>query len=554
MRIFLQIAGGVALVLFAVRFLRKGLDRLFGRHLMTWIERMTSHRLKAFGAGVVAGAIAPSSTALSVTLVQLLNASQLSAARVLATLLGANIGITVMVQLLSLSASGLAAFFILLGVIGFQFLKRNVFRGLGQILLSLGFVFLSMELIAGGSALIDPKGDLVAFMQLLQGHPIAVVIASTIAALLLQSSTATIALALGLVASAHVGMPLLVPWVLGTNLGIALTALAAGWGSLEGRRLAVANLLVKGLATIIALLITPQIIEALGIAGASASRQGANFHTLFNVVVALVTLPFVGQLSRLVEKMIVPPAPTPTGVPLPQTFLDPASVDTPVFALAQATRELLAMGDEVRSMLQTWWRAFTTGDLALLRLASDQDNRVDSTYHRLKKFLSLIHEQDPSHRRGHWHLTLHTFSNELEDIGDIVSTDLCTLVRKQVEHRTVIAAIDHKDLEELYHKLIGRYEVAMSILTTRDMNLARSFVSGKDALDTWCRERQLLHYDRLPSGDEAALRSSSIFLEMLNDMRRINSHLTVIGYAVQTPGGEMPGADEESSKEAADIQ
>jgi phosphate:Na+ symporter len=548
-RIFLQIAGGVALVLFAVRFLRKGLDRLFGQHLMTWIEGMTSHRLKAFSAGVVAGAIAPSSTALSVTLIQLLNASQLSAERVLATLLGANIGITVMVQLLSLSASGLGAFFVLLGVIGFQFLKRNVFRGLGQILLSLGFVFLSMELIAGGSALIDPKGDLIAFMQLLQGHPVAVVIASTIAALLLQSSTATIALAIGLVASAHVGMALLVPWILGTNLGIGLTALAAGWSTLEGRRLAVANLIVKGIATAIALLITPWLITALGVAGASPSRQGANFHTLFNVAVALFTLPFVAPLSRLVEKMIVPPAPTPTGVPVPQSFLDPAAVDTPVFALAQATRELLAMGDEVKSMLQTWWSAFCTNDPALLRLAVDQDNRVDSTYHRLKKFLSLIHEQEPTHRRGHWHLTLHTFSNELEDIGDIVSTDLCTLVRKQMEHRTILAPQDMKDLEELYHKLNGRYDVAMSILTTRDINLARSFVSGKDALDTWCRERQLLHYDRLPSGDETALRSSSIFLEMLNDMRRINSHLTVIGYAVQTPGGEMPGAEADHQSE-----
>lgn len=547
MSIFIQIAGGVALVLFAVRFLRKGLDRLFGQHLMTWLERMTSHRLKAFGAGVVAGAIAPSSTALSVTLIQLLNASQLSAERVLATLLGANIGITVMVQLLSISANGLAAFCILIGVIGFQFLQRNVFRGLGQILLSLGFVFLSMELISSGSAMIDPKGDLVEFMRLLEGHPIAVVLASTVTALLLQSSTATIALAIGLAASAHLGMALLLPWVLGTNLGIALTALIAGWGSLEGRRLAVANLLVKGLATAIALSLLPWLLPSLAVAGASPARQGANFHTLFNLGVALLTLPFVVPLSRLVARMIVAPTLPATSVPVPQTFLDPTTVDTPAFALAQATRELLSMGDEVKSMLQTWWRAFCTGDLALLRVATDQDNRVDSTYYRLKKFLSLIH--DPADRDSHWHLTLHTFSNELEDIGDIVSTDLCTLVRKQIEHRTVLAPEDWTDLEELYHKLTGRYDVAMSILTTRDANLARSFVSGKEALDQWCRERQRLHYERLKAGDESALRSSSIFLEMLNDLRRINSHLSVIGYALNTPPENLPAARADEAAE-----
>ena len=549
MRIFLQIAGGVALVLFAVRFLRKGLDRLFGQHLMTWIERMTSHRLKAFSAGVVAGAIAPSSTALSVTLIQLLNASQLSAERVLATLLGANIGITVMVQLLSISAGGLAAFCILVGVIGFQFMERNVFRGIGQILLSLGFVFLSMELIGSGSAMIDPHGDLVEFMHLLGGHPIAVVLASTIAALLLQSSTATIALAIGLAASAHVGMPLLVPWVLGTNLGIALTALIAGWRTLEGRRLAVANLLVKGLVTAVALALLSWLLPALAMAGSGPARQAANFHTLFNAVVALIALPFVVPLSRLVAKMIVAPAQPAVGVARPQTFLDPTTVDTPAFALAQATRELLSMGDEVKSMLQTWWRAFTDGDLALLRVAGDQDNRVDSTYHELKKFLSLIQEQDAANGRSHWHLLLHTFSNELEDIGDIVSTDLCTLVRKQIEHRVTLTHADWNDLEELYQKLNGRYDVAMSILTTRDTNLARSFIGGKDALDLWCRERQRLHYARLPAGDDAALRSSSFFLEMLNDMRRINSHLTMIGYALNAPAEDLH-ADRETPSEA----
>jgi phosphate:Na+ symporter len=545
MRIFIQIAGGVALVLFAVRFLRKGLDRLFGQHLMNWIERMTSHRLKAFSAGVVAGAIAPSSTALSVTLIQLLNASQLSAERVLATLLGANIGITVMVQLLSFSARGLAAACILVGVIGFQFLQRNVFRGLGQILLSLGFVFLSMELIGAGSAMIDPRGDLVAFMRLLEGHPVAVVLASTVAALLLQSSTATIALAIGLAASAHVGMPLLVPWVLGTNLGIAFTAVFAGWSTLEGRRLAMANLLVKALAAAAALALLPWLLPALGWTNSAQARQAANFHTFFNIAVALLTLPFVVPVARLVARMILPPASPPASGPRPQSFHEPTTVDTPAFALAQATRELLAMGDEVKSMLQTWWRAFCTGDLALLRVAADQDNRVDSTYYELKKFLSLIHDHDSPNTPSHWQLTLHTFSNELEDIGDIVSTDLCTLVRKQIEHRTTFGQQDWNDLEELYHKLSGRYDVAMSILTTRDANLARSFVSGKEALDQWCRERQRLHYERLRAGDEAALRSSSIFLEMLNDLRRINSHLSVIGYAINAPPENLSAARED---------
>ncbi|HRJ73166.1 MAG TPA: Na/Pi symporter, partial [Terrimicrobiaceae bacterium] len=111
MMVFYQIAGGIALTIFGIRFLRKGLDRLFGGRLVAWLARMTQQRWKAFSSGVVVGTLAPSSTALSLITLQMLNTGQLTAERMLAVLLGANVGITVTVQLLAFHIQDYAGLF-----------------------------------------------------------------------------------------------------------------------------------------------------------------------------------------------------------------------------------------------------------------------------------------------------------------------------------------------------------------------------------------------------------------------------------------------------------
>src|SRR5580704_7230533 len=145
--LFLNIATGVILVLLGMRYVRKGLDRLFGSQLVDWLQQMTNNRYKAFFAGMVAGAIAPSSSAIAMLSVQLLNQSSLNAGRMLAVVLGANVGITVSVQLLAFRLKDYAGAFILTGGVGFLFLKRTLFRGAGQMLLGIGLVFLAMGII-----------------------------------------------------------------------------------------------------------------------------------------------------------------------------------------------------------------------------------------------------------------------------------------------------------------------------------------------------------------------------------------------------------------------
>ena len=143
--LLLNIATGVILVLLGMRYVRKGLDRLFRSQLIDWLQQMTNNRYQAFFGGMVAGLIAPSSSAIAMLSVQMLNQTTLTAGRMLAVVLGANVGITISVQLLAFRLQDYAGVFLLTGGIGFLFSKRAIFRGAGQLLLGIGMVFLALK-------------------------------------------------------------------------------------------------------------------------------------------------------------------------------------------------------------------------------------------------------------------------------------------------------------------------------------------------------------------------------------------------------------------------
>ena len=140
----LTIAGGVALLLFGVRYLRQGLDRLFGNKLGPWLKRLANNRIKVFLAGVGISAAVPSSTTISILTAQTVQAGHLSARQMLAVMLGADIGVTLPVVLIALRLEQYAPILVLIGVVLYQFTSYSTSRGIGQTILGMGFIFLGI--------------------------------------------------------------------------------------------------------------------------------------------------------------------------------------------------------------------------------------------------------------------------------------------------------------------------------------------------------------------------------------------------------------------------
>ncbi len=371
----LYIFEGLALIIFGIRFLRKGLDRLFGSRLSLWLVSMTKNRWEAFGAGIAAGTVAPSSTALSVLSLQMLHTGRLDPQRMLAVLLGGGVGMTITVQLLASGVTNASGYLLISGVIGFQFFHREIYRGVGQCLFALGLLFLGLHEIGQAASSMANDQRTRDLLAMTFNSPGLTLVTASLLAVLLQSSTATIGLALGLMAGGVFPPSTMVPWVVGTNIGVSLTSLLVGWRSWDGRRLGAASLFARAVVAMPAFLLAGWLTATAADLPFSPSRQLVLMQTGFNLVVGLFAVPFLGPLTRVIDFLV---APQPGDeIEKPDIFLDRKALDSPSLALAQATRQTLLMADQIGSMLSQYWNAEKTRNTDLAKRIQHEENKID---------------------------------------------------------------------------------------------------------------------------------------------------------------------------------
>lgn len=524
----LNIAGGVALILFGIRFLRKGLERLFGQQLYTWIEHAARRPWQAAGAGLAFGTVAPSSTAQTLVALQLLRAGRLPTESVLGFLLGANLGITFTVQLIALRIFDYHAWFIVFGFAFFQYAKREVLRGAGQAALGLGLIFLAMSLSSDAARELAKNPDFTTLLGVMVHYRVLVVAFAALLTLAMQSSTATLGIALAVGGTGAAQLDLLLPVALGTNLGIGLTSLLAGFSTWEGRRLAAANVFLKAIVIVAVLLAFSWIEKLVAASPGSLTRQVANFHTGFNLVVTTLGVIFAAPIGRVLQKTMQPAA-QPQGTTPPATHLDPAAFETPAFALANATRETLRQADAVRAMFEDAWRAVKTHDSSLASQVQKQDDHIDELNASIKTYLSHIRSEALAPKDQQLQFGLLNFSSQLESIADIIDKSLCGSVREHAGKRVLLAPEDEKDLDEMHRKVLHRFDGAISVLASREREMAQHFIEEGDAIKEWCIRVQKRHYASL-SADGADLFASTRFLDTFGMLRRISGQLNTIGH------------------------
>jgi phosphate:Na+ symporter len=525
--LFLNIATGVILVLLGMRYVRKGLDRLFGSQLVDWLQQMTNNRYKAFFGGMVAGAVAPSSSAIAMLSVQMLNQTALTAGRMLAVVLGANVGITVSVQLLAFRLQDYSGAFLLAGGIGFLFLKRAIFRGPGQMLLGIGLVFLAMGIIGSAGTVAAANNDLKLLFGIVEHYPLVVFIGTALLTVALQSSTASIGLGIGLAASGLIPGTTMVPWVLGANLGITLTMMIAGWGSIEGRRLAIGSLLIKGSGALLILLGSSGFfLVILNLLPGAIDRRVANLNTFFNLILGLVALPLLAPISRLLTFLIESPAIHDSREP--DSYLDPLLLQAPSLALNQAAREELRLLDEIKLMLRTVWMMISSKNVRLISNIEEHQGRIEGTQEELKDYLSQISDENLSEEDVDWKFIVLDFSQELTAIGTLIRRDLSDAAIRQIQLNQEPSPEDKEELEAFYARTLERIEKAAALLMSREPRLAEEFIREKEQINIQSRRSRKTRLEKPLSVQSA----SSNVIDMMNCLRRINSQITSLAYSI----------------------
>ncbi len=528
--IYLNLFGGVLLLLYGIRLVNDGLQNAAGPRIRTLLRSLTSNRLAAVGAGAFITGLIQSSSATSVMLVGFVSAGLMSFRQTLAVILGADIGATLTVQLIAFHVTDYAVLLVGLGLAFSLFAKRHHLKTIGQGLLGFGFVFLSIRIMSDALAPLQQNALFKEVMVALVGSPVTGILLSAVFTGLIHSSAATIGIALALAGNGLVSLDAAIHIVLGANIGTCSTALMASFRApAEARRVAWAHVLFKVAGVGLLLAVLPLFERLVSWSGSDMARQIANAHSAFNVILALVFLPFLGLIAKLLTRLVPESAVEKKFGPM---YLDDHVLGTPSLALSQATREVLRESDIVKEMLGDAIRVFQIEDPGAIAAVRDKDNLVDVLDRQIRLYLTKLSSSRLTEVQGRRAVALLEASRDLESIGDIIDRNIIPLALKRITKGLMFSAEGMREITDYHRKLVENFDIVLSAFATQDQDLARRALRNKEELEGLERELTQAHLDRLRKGLQESIDTSHIHLDAIGNLARINTLITHIIYPV----------------------
>lgn len=538
-KVLLDLVGGVALLLWGLHMVHSGIVRAFGARIRHFLGSVLKSRFHAFTAGVGVTAILQSSTATALMLSSFSASGLVDLVPALAVMLGANVGTTLIVQLLSFDSSAVAPLLLVTGVVAFKRGTQTIVKDLGRVAIGLGLMLLSLHSLLSSLAPVEHAPVVRELFSAITGEPLLTLLIGAVLTWAAHSSVATILLTMSLAYSGFVTPTAALALVLGANLGSALNPLMEGMGSTNPahRRLPVGNLINRLVGCIIFLPLLDPVVQLLQKIDPNPVRLAADFHTLFNVVMALVFLFPLGMISTMLERLLpdVKAADDPS-VPL---YLDETAIETPTVALACASRETLRMGDIIDSMLQQTMTAILTNDRKLVAQVCEKDNTVDRLHEAIKLYVIKVTHESLDDAEGQRAMEILSLAINLEHIGDIIDKNLMDLASKKIKRQLRFSDEGAAELQEFHHIVRDNLKLAMTIFLSGDVKLARQLLDEKSRI----RELEFAaaenHMNRLREGRIESLETSSLHLDILRDLKRIHSHICSAAYPALEAAGEL---------------
>ena len=537
--VLLDLMGGVALLLWGLHMVRSGIMRAFGSELRRLLNTALRNRVLALLAGISVTAILQSSTATGLLMTSFAARGLVDLVPALAVMLGANIGTTLIVQVLSFDVSGVAPVLFLVGLAAFNLGGRTMTRDLGRVAIGLGLMLLSLHILLDTLAPAENAPSVRALLAAITGEPVLCVVLAAALAWAAHSSTAVVLLVMSLAYSHFVSPVAALALVLGANLGSAINPLVEGSSSANAasRRVPIGNLLNRVVGVALALPFLQPIADLSARLVFNPARIVADFHTAFNLVLALAFVLLLDAVAALLKKWL--PDPAKRADAAAALYLDETAIDTPSVALACAARETLHMGDVVEDMLRKAMTALMTNDRRLAAEVSRMDNIVDRLDEAIKLYVTKITRGSLDDRDGRRATEIIAFAINLEHIGDIIDKNLMELASKKIKHKYQFSREGAAELEAFHRRIIENLKLAFSIFMYEDVRIARTLIGEKTELRNLELGYAESHLARLREGRTESIETSSLHLDVLRDLKRIHSHICSAAYPVLEAAGEL---------------
>jgi phosphate:Na+ symporter len=527
----LALFGGLALLLYGMQLIGEGLQRAAGGHLRHLLTSMTRTRLAAVASGALVTSIIQSSSATTLMLIGFVSAGLVTFPQSLGVILGADIGTTFTVQLLAFKIQELSLLLVGVGFAMTFFARRGLLKSLGQVILGFGFIFLGMKVMNDGLApLAENELTRQVLVALADNQFLALLVGAVLSAGM-ASSAATIGLMLSLGHQGLLPLAAAIPVVLGANIGTCATALAASLrSSSDARRVAVAHIAFKVLGVALVFPIIAPLTVLVAQTAGDVARQIANAHTLFNVAISALFLPFAPWAARVITALV--PEEERGDNPYRTRYLDDRYLDQPALAIGQATREALRMGDVAQNMLRDAMVVLRTDNQELLEDVERRDDQLDYLDREIKLFIARLGRETMSADMAQKEIALISFIGNLENIGDIIDKNLMELARKKLYQGRRFSEAGEAELIE-FHSLVSKnLERAIAGFAANDRSLAQEVLDMRPMVRQRERELRDSHLARLRRGLAESLETSEIHLDVLTNLKRISSHITALVYPI----------------------
>ncbi|MES2361635.1 MAG: Na/Pi cotransporter family protein [Pseudomonadota bacterium] len=538
MKHLLNLLAAIALLVWGTHLVRTGILRVFGANLRQILARSVGNRFTAALSGIGVTALVQSSTATALITSSFVGQGLISLPAALAVMRGADIGTALIAVVFSFDLSWLSPLLIFLGVVLFIPRQASTMGRVGRILIGLGLMLLALRLVTASTEVLMQSPAVKALFASVGSDLLLEITLGAVLAVISYSSLAVVLLIATLAASGGVPLEVALGLVLGANLGSGLLAvLTTAKSSIETRQVPIGTLAFKILGVLAtAPFIGWWLLNVRPLVGESASVV-VIFHLMFNVVVGVVFIGLTNPVARWTQKLL-PKAEKPASGERPN-HLDPSALSTPSLAISNAAREALHQADVVESMLLGMLEVIHKNDLKLAQELRKMDDSVDELYSSIKYYLTKISREALAEEESRRWTDIISFTINMEQIGDIIERVLIDIEDKKIKPGRNFSEAGMAEITELHGRLLDNLRLSMSVFLNGSVRDAQKLLEEKARFRDLERAYATTHLGRLSDNTVQSIETSSLHIDLISDLKRINSHICSIAYPILDSAGAL---------------
>ena len=541
MQNLLNLLAAIALLVWGTQTVRIGILRVMGEDLRQVLRRSVDNRLTAMMAGLGVTGLVQSSTATCLIVSSFVGQGLISSGAGLSVMLGADMGTSLMAVVFSFDLSWVSPLLIIVGVFLFTSRQNTTPGRIGRVLIGLGLITLALQLIVSSTR---PLTQSAVVQSLIASMPNEVLLDILVGAMLTvfsYSSLAIVLLTAALAASGILPLTAALGLVLGANLGSGVLAvLSTSQAGPAERRVPIGNLIFKALGCALMLLAmpyVPAVLTALSTYMPSPLSIVVSFHLLFNLTMGMVFIGLTRLLGRRLDAWL--PVIAKAGPSDRPKHLDPTALATPSLAISCAAREALHLADVVETMLRGIIPVIKNNDLILAEQLRKQDDTVDELYSAIKFYLTQISREALSEREGRRWTDIVSFTINMEQVGDIIERVLQDVEDKKIRKGRRFSEAGMAEICHLHERLVSNLRLGMSVFLDGHLKDAQKLLEEKAQFRELEREYASTHLSRLQDNTPESIGTSSLHIDLISDLKRINSHICSIAYPILEAAGAL---------------